>query len=57
MSAQATTSSTDEARPGGIAPYIALAVLLAVIYGLWASGMAEEILGFAPAATGSPRPR
>lgn len=44
MSSQAIASSTGEARPGGIAPYVALAVLLAVIYWLWASGMAEEIL-------------
>jgi osmoprotectant transport system permease protein len=46
MSGQTVASSTGEARPGGIAPYIALAVLLAVIYWLWASGMAEEILDY-----------
>jgi osmoprotectant transport system permease protein len=44
MSLPVSTSGTVEARPGGIAPYIALAVLLVVIYWLWASGMAEEIL-------------
>ena len=46
MSVQVSTSSTIEARQGGIAPWIALAVLLAAIYWLWASGMAEEILIF-----------
>jgi osmoprotectant transport system permease protein len=47
MSAQlAAAGATSETRPGGIAPWIALAVLLVVIYWLWASGMAEEILVF-----------
>jgi osmoprotectant transport system permease protein len=41
---QAIASSTGKAQPGGIAPYIALAALLAVICWLWFSGMAEEIL-------------
>ena len=44
MSLPATTTGTVVARPGGIAPYIALAVLLLAIYWLWASGMAGEIL-------------
>ena len=44
MSLQASAGGTGNARPGGIAPYVALAVLLAVVYWLWASGMAGEIL-------------
>ena len=44
MSVEVTTHGTSETRPGGIAPYIALVALLAAIWWLWASGMAEEIL-------------
>ena len=46
MSVQVSSGSTVEAQPGGIAPYIALAALLAAVWWLWASGMAEEILVF-----------
>ena len=42
MSSSAIVSSTGRAPQGGIAPYVAVAVLLAVVYWLWASGMAEE---------------
>ena len=44
MSLQASAGGTGNTRPCGIAPYVALAVLLAVVYWLWASGMAGEIL-------------